>query len=293
MAIILNSRSGSAPQHAELVRTLGKAAVIADIHRVPADREDVADWIGSLARQYDTLVAAGGDGTVSTVAAAAVKAGKTLGVIPAGTLNHFAQDAGIPLQLEPAVTVLAARHTTLLDVGIVNDRVFVNNASIGAYPRMVWERNRVRQRGLPKPIAYALAIIDTWLEFSWISVRLWVDSQELVRRSPFVVVGNNEYEVEGMHFGKRPTMTAGRLSLYVAPDSGRLDLLALTARALLRRLKRYEKFEAWTAASISIDMSQREIDVALDGEINVLESPLRFGSKPRALKVIVPVEREG
>ena len=238
-------------------------------------------------------MAAGGDGTVSTVAAAVVKAGKTLGVIPAGTLNHFARDAGIPLQLEPALRALAAHQTALLDVGSVNDRVFVNNASIGAYPRMLWERSRARQRGLPRPIAYALAIMDTWLELSWIDVRLWVDNQELVRRSPFVVVGNNEYEVEGLHLGKRPTMTDGRLSLYVAPDSGRLDLLALTARALLRRLKRYEKFEAWTASSIAIDMSQREIDVALDGEISALAPPLRFGVNRRALKVIVPVKREG
>lgn len=293
MAIVLNPRSGSASQPPELVQALGRASVVADVHTIPSVHQDVAGWIDSVAQQYETLVAAGGDGTVSTVAAAVVKAGKTLGVIPTGTLNHFARDAGIPLPLEQAISALAAGHTRLLDVGVANDHVFVNNASIGAYPRMVWERNRGRQRGLPKPIAYALAIMDTWLELSWIDVRLLVENQELVRRSPFVVVGNNEYEVEGMHFGKRSTMTDGRLSLYVAPDSGRLDLLALTARALLRRLKRYEKFEAWTASSIAIDMSQRLIDVALDGEIFALEPPLRFSVRPRALRVIVPMERKG
>lgn len=291
MAIVLNPRSGSAPGQAELARALEGAAVRADIHCIPG--EGAADWITRIANEYETLVAAGGDGTVSTIAAAAVKTGKTMGVIPAGTLNHFARDAGIPQQLDEAIAVVAARHTVLLDVGVVNDQIFINNASIGAYPRMVWERSQARQRGLPRPIASALAIIETWLELRSVTVRLCVDNREMVRRSPFVFVGNSEYEVEGMQFGKRPTMTDGRLSLYVAPDSGRLDALALPARALLGRLKQHEKFEAWTASSISMEMSRREVSVALDGEIRMLETPLRFHVKRHALKTIVPPKKEG
>jgi len=293
IAIVLNSRSGSAPRQAELARILEVAGVVADIHSVPVERKRAGQWIGGLANQYETLVAAGGDGTVSSVAAAAAKAGKTLGVIPVGTLNHFARDAGIPVVLEQAIVVLAAGHTRSLDAGVVNDRIFINNASIGAYPRMVWERKQAGQRGLPRPVAHLLAVVDTWLELSWISVRLSVDGRELVRRSPFVVVGNNEYEVEGMQFGKRATLTAGRLSLYVAPDSGRLDAVALIARALVGRLKQSDKFEAWLASSIAMDMTKREIAVALDGEIHVLDAPLRFSVKPGALNVIVPAEREG
>ena len=275
------------------MRALETAGVVADIHSVPVKREGTAQWICSLANQYQTLVSAGGDGTLSSVAAVAAKAGRTLGVIPAGTLNHFARDAGIPLKLEQAIAVLAAGHTRSFDAGVVNDRIFINNASIGAYPRMVWERNQARQRGLPRPIADALAIVDTWLELSWTIVRLCVDGEDLVRRTPFVVVGNNEYEVEGMQFGRRPTMTAGRLSLYVAPDSGRLDVLTLIGRALLGRLKQSEKFEAWLASSITMDVPEPEIGVALDGEIHVLDRPLRFGVQRGALKVIVPAEREG
>lgn len=264
---------------------------MADIHCVPG--QGAAAWMTSIANQYDTLVAAGGDGTVSAVAAAAVNAEKTVGVIPAGTLNHFARDAGIPVQLEEAIAVLATRHTRLLDVGVVNAHVFVNNTSIGAYPRMVSERNQARQRGLPRLLASALAIIDTWLELRSVTVRLLVDNRELVRHSPFVFVGNSEYEVEGMQFGKRPTMTDGRLSLYVAPDSGRLGVLALPARALLGKLKQHQKFEAWLASSVAMDMSRREVSVALDGEITVLETPLRFSVRRHALRAIVPVGKAG
>ena len=119
---------------------------------------------------------------------------------------------------------------------MINDRVFINNASIGAYPRMVWERNRARQRGIPKPLASALAAVATWLELRTVVVRLDLDGREVVRRSPFVLVGNSEYELEGTRFGRRATMTDGKLSLYVAPGSG---------RRTLSRCRRARSSESW------------------------------------------------
>lgn len=108
------------------------------------------------------------------------------------------------------------------------------------------------------------------------------------RRTPFVFVGNGEYELEGMDFGKRPQIADGRLSLYIAPNAGRLAAVALPARALLGKLEEYDKFESFRAASVSIDLSRRVVGVALDGEIRVLEPPLRFGVERNALRVIVP-----
>jgi YegS/Rv2252/BmrU family lipid kinase len=291
IAILLNPRSGSAPEREALAQALAKAGLSADIHVVPDAR--VAGWITSIANGYETLVAAGGDGTISTVAGAVLKAGKTLGVIPAGTSNHFARDLGIPAPLEGAIAVLAAGSTSLVDVGMVNDRTFLNNASIGAYPRMVWERNKARQRGLPRPIASSIAVIDTWLELRNITVRLCIDRHELVRRSPFVVVGNGAYEVEGLQLGRRQTLADGTLSLYVAPGLGRVDALALPVRAFLGRLKQHQKFEAWRATTVTLDTSQTTVSVALDGEIDVIETPLRFSVRPRAVRAIVPKEKAG
>ena len=241
-----------------------------------------------IARQYDILVAAGGDGTASSVAAAAITTGKTFGVIPTGTLNHFARDAGIPMELNDALAAIAAGQTRVLDCGEVNGVVFINNASVGAYPRLVLERDRARRKGLPRSVALSLAVVRTWLKLRTITVRLCVDGKELIRRTPFVFVGNSEYEVEGIQFGRRPAMTDGKLSLYVLPESGRLDSLALSARALLRRLKDHQKFERYQASSISIELSRRRVGVALDGELRLLESPLRFHVRRHALRTIVP-----
>ena len=244
--------------------------------------------VDGIAAEYDLLVAAGGDGTVSTIAAAAVRSGKRFGVLPCGTLNHFARDTGIPLDLDAAAAVLAAGHTRALDIGVVNDHIFINNASIGAYPRMIWERSRARERGLPRPIAMTLAVTRTWFDLRSVTARLSVDGRELVRRTPFIFVGNSEYEVTGTDIGKRMTMTDGKLSLYMAPRFGRGHALLLPLHVLFGTLEKHERFEAIQAASITIDMPRPRVSVALDGEVRILESPLHFSVHHGALITVVP-----
>lgn len=115
-----------------------------------------------------------------------------------------------------------------------------------------------------------------------------VRSAALHAEVPFVLVGNGEYEVEGTQFGRRPTMAGGTLSLYLTPDSGRFSVLVLPFRALLRTLKRHDKFETYTASTILMNTTGSRIEVALDGEIRNLEPPLRFSIRREALRTIVP-----
>ncbi|MEX2273099.1 MAG: diacylglycerol kinase family protein [Vicinamibacterales bacterium] len=291
-AVVLNHRSGKAPAEQKLRDALEQAGLgSADILRVPAAMGGGS--VDHTAASCDVIVAAGGDGTVSTVAAAAARHGKTLGVIPCGTLNHFARDAGIPLALDEAVAVLASGHTRLLDVGDVNGHVFINNASIGAYPRMVWERNRAREKGLPRPLAVGLAVARTWFDLRSIAVRLSVDGTDMIRSSPFIFVGNSEYEIEGTSIGRRTTMTDGKLSLYMAPKFDRLDALLLPARVLLKSLERHENFEAMAASVITIEPSARRVAMALDGEIRTLDAPLRFTVRQNAVRTILPSQTDG
>jgi len=288
--VVLNRGSGTAPDRATLEAALAQAGIAADI--LPAPGERGGERIDHAAG-YDVLVAAGGDGTVSTVAAVAARHGTTMGVIPGGTLNHFARDTGIPLDLGGAVSVLAAGYTRLLDVGAVNDHIFINNASIGAYPRMVWERNQARRKGMPRPIAVSIAVARTWFDLRSIPVRLTADDTDMIRRSPFIFVGNSKYEVEGTSIGRRTTMTDGKLSLYLAPKFGRIDALLLPVRVLLRTLERHEKFEARTASAITIEPPGPRVVVALDGEIRTLDAPLRFTVHRGVLRAILPASSSG
>src|SRR5512145_345184 len=155
-AIIVNQLSGSAESRGkeldDAVRQAGLEARILRVHST----ELIAAAERAAAEGF-VLVAAGGDGTVSTVASVAVRTQSTFGVIPLGTLNHFARDAGIPLDPAKAAAVIAAEHTRELDVGQMNGSTFVNNVSLGLYPRLVWERQREQHRGRGKWTAFALA----------------------------------------------------------------------------------------------------------------------------------------
>ncbi|MBA3949585.1 MAG: NAD(+)/NADH kinase [Acidobacteria bacterium] len=283
--IVLNSRSGTALEREKLDEALARTGCEAEVIEAG---EDIAATARRAAAGCDVLIASGGDGTVSTVAAAAVAADRVFGVIPSGTLNHFARDARIPADLDEALALIQAGHTRLFDVGELNGHLFINNASIGAYPRLVWERNRARSFGLPRPLAMGFAVARTWAGLRSMAVRVSVDSTVLVRRTPFIFVGNSEYEIEGTSLGTRPTMTNGRLSLYMAPRFGRVDALLLPLRVLRSTLASHETFEAMTASSISVETARRRVSAALDGEVRIFTPPLRFIVRRHALKVLAP-----
>lgn len=287
IAIVRNPRSGSAPETSALFR----AAHVADLPVTIADAplgSALAPWLQRIAADYDIVVAAGGDGTVSSVAGAVARAGKTLAIIPTGTLNHFARDAGIPTNLDDAAAVIAHGRERLVDIGAINDRVFVNNVSLGNYPRMVHERDQLEQRGRSHTVATAIAVSRTWWHLRKLTVFLDIDGKALTRRSAFIVVGNGSYVLSGFALGKRDQISDGKLSLYVAPSTGRLGALMLPMRALIGSLERHEQFETFCATRITAAFGRRTVTVAIDGEVCDLESPLHLAIRRRALRVLVP-----
>src|SRR5215210_424096 len=163
IAIVLNPASGVAPRaHArqEVEALCRDAGLDARIHEPADPRELSVAAQQALQAHAEAVVAAGGDGTVSAVASVLAGTSTPLGVLPLGTLNHFAKDLGIPMDLEKAVRTVAARNSRHVDVACVNDRVFINNSSIGVYPSVVASRERLRQQGRSKWVALALATLD-------------------------------------------------------------------------------------------------------------------------------------
>lgn len=249
---------------------------------------DIAD-AAREASGYDVVVAGGGDGTVGTVAAGVAEGGRVLGVLPLGTRNHFARDLGIPGSLEEAVAVIARGETRAVDLGEVNGAVFVNNASLGLYPRLVEERDDKRFRlGLGKTLAMLVATVQVLRRFRVLRVRVEVPGHSRVLTTPFVVVGNNEYSMEAFRLGARSCLDGGALSLYVARCTRARSILRLAALALLDRLEQARDFETARVAEARLDTWQRTARVALDGEVRRLRTPLHFRSRPAALRVLAP-----
>ena len=236
-----------------------------------------------------TIIVGGGDGTLNAAAGLLIGSGIALGVLPLGTFNHFAKDLHVPLDLGRAVTTIAEGYCAQVDVGAVNDRFFLNNASLGIYPRLVETRHLEQQRlGHGKWPAFAWAALAVLRRYPFVEVLLNIDGKSLARRTPFVFVGNNRYEMEGFRIGERARLDGGELSLYVANRTGRLGLLRLALRALLHRLNQAADFDMVHARHIEVQTRRERVHIATDGEILLMQTPLRFRVVPGALKVIVP-----
>ena len=287
ITIIVNESSGTAAaRSSDLEDAVNKSGLNASIVRVKPPEIAAAAQQAAAARQV--LVAAGGDGTVSTVASVAVETGSTFGVIPLGTLNHFARDAGIPLDVDKAVAVIGAGRTRALDVGKLNGWNFVNNASLGIYPHLVWEREREQCRGRRKWSAFAIALVRTWRRYPTVHVRMEVDGVPLLRRTPFVFIGNGEYRAEGLGLGSRASLEKGALSVCLAPGVDRFQFLTFPVRAVAGRLAADVHFEAFSARDVTVETVRQTVDLALDGELRTAHLPLRASVRPRALNTILP-----
>jgi diacylglycerol kinase family enzyme len=290
IAAVVNAGSGSRDFHDVPGLIAGAFAV----HGVePSVAVVPGGEIGDAARHAlqggaSVVVAGGGDGTVSTVASVLAGTGIPLGVLPFGTLNHFARDLRIPLEMEAAVGTIAAGHSVAVDVGEVNGRYFINNASLGLYPRLVWEREKERRAGRGKLGALAVAAVRTWQRYRRVHVIVNNGEQQRVVRTPFVFVGNNEYELEGLEVGRRERVTDGRLQVCTAPDMTRMELVRVVAGAFTGRLRAVDHFESLCATECSIQARSRRQGVTLDGELYVMTMPLLFRTHPGMLRVLVP-----
>jgi diacylglycerol kinase family enzyme len=292
VTVILNEGSGTganAQSGDRIQAAFAAAGWKAQIHL--ANRSAPPDQLArdAAARGVPIIVAAGGDGTVSAVASALTGTGAILGVLPMGTLNHFAKDMHIPLHLEGAVATITRGRTTKCDVGEVNGRIFVNNSSLGIYPSMVFERELQRRRtGRSKWTALFWASLTVLRRLRSVRVRLNINGETRIRKTPFVFVGNNEYEIEGLNVGRRASLSSGHLSLYVAQPASRARLVWLSLIAIFGRLRTEKDFEVFRLEETWIETKRKRLRVSRDGEIDTLRAPLHYRIRAGALRVLVP-----
>lgn len=287
VAVILNPRAGHGADEAlqreivELFAKHGREATIMGSGAKPGDGARAAVEAGCR-----VVVAAGGDGTVNAVASTVVGREIPLGVLPVGTLNHFAKDLGLPLDLPDAVRVVAQGAIRQVDVGEVNGLYFLNNSSIGVYPRIVELRHRYESSGLGKWFAALWASLAVLRRRPFVGVRIHVDDETVLRRTPFVFVGNNEYRMVGLRAVSRDSLTGGQLAMYVMKASRRLSLLRLGLEVMARGVDRVPELDLFRVAECKVETRRRRLQVALDGEVRMLASPLEYRSLPGALRVL-------
>ena len=292
ITVIINGHAGAGHDDAmagDLRAKFAANGMAATIVLARDGKDLIAAARAAVARGVPMVAGGGGDGTQNAVAAQLVGTGIPYGVLPMGTLNHFAKDLGIPLDLDGAVRTIATGNPKQVDVGVVNEQVFLNNSSLGLYPDIVRDREKQQSRlGRGKWPAALWATFAALRRYPFLSVRMQADDKRLARRTPFVFIGNNEYTMEGLAIGARSRLDAGTLSLYVAQRPGRLGLLRFAVRALIGGLKEERDFDVLLAQDMTIETRHKHLHVAFDGEVEKMTTPLRYRIRPGALTVMVP-----
>ena len=290
--VIINAGAGN-PHVEDRSRSLSELFLAGGIHadvRLARTGSDIDALVRAAVNEHPPmLIAAGGDGTISTAAAALAGTDIPLGVLPFGTLNHFAKDLGVPLELEASVRNIIENNVTAVDVAEVNGRVFINNSSLGLYPDMVRDRERQQSRlGRGKWHSFLWASLSVLRRFPFLVVRIEVESTKEDFVTPVVFIGNNEYQMQGFDIGGRESLQGGVLSIYIVKKQRRAALVRLSLAALLGRLEQARDFEALTATELVIETHRTRVLVSADGEVQPMTSPLHYRIRPRALRVIVP-----
>lgn len=293
LAVVINAGSGTAkrlgPQAmAEQIRRRVQANCNedADVRVVPPG--DLPQVLQEVTGRNEEVWVGGGDGTLRSAAELVMQRGGILGVLPLGTMNLLARDLSIPLEIDRAVEAIARAPVDAIDVGQVNNRLFLNKSALGLYPEMIVDRERRRRlRGLEKWPAM--------MEAAWHALRrhrqmeITVDYHGMSRRivSPSVIVAVGPYEFRAGRLFGRTDLQSGELRLYVSHEKTWLGSAGQMAKMFLGTLEADPELETIEAEHIAIDF-ERAKPVANDGEVDILPGPIHYRVAPRALRVRRP-----
>lgn len=294
--VVVNSAAGSS-QGDDSDETRIRAAfadtdVQIDVEAIdPGDFHDALSRIWSETSGLDAIVVAGGDGTVNAAANAAAGTDIVLSVLPLGTFNHFAQDLGLPNDLAGAAQAMAGAKMRTIDVGEVNGRVFVNNSVLGVYPTMVAERDRIiDDRGWGKIRAVSVAVIHVIrnVPIHRFDLRGSGGFRRQKLRTPFVFIGNGTYDNASGGLVEREDLTDGTLGVAIARTLSVPAMVRTAVRALVRGAVNTDDLDLEELSELTVDGGTSRLRVAIDGEVDWFELPLRYRVRARDLKVLAP-----
>ena len=290
--IILNPHSGkkrSGEKARQLREEVGNYPGRFVIREVTEGSEIEAAVKRAVAEGYRTIAAAGGDGTICGVASALAGTGCRLGVLPLGTFNYFARGNGVPETVPEAVKVLAETPGRPVDIAEVNGRVFLNNASLGAYAKVLESRERIyRKYGRSRLAAYWSVIVALRNFRTRLRVTMTVDGEVHRFKTPMIFVANNAFQLELFNLDGADLIREGKLVALVAPDVGRWGLIAFAIRLALGGMDKGRDFELLAGRDIKVETRRRGATVARDGERERLRAPFGFLLQAEALELVAP-----
>lgn len=243
----------------------------------------------AVASDADVIVAAGGDGTATAIANHVLDTGKTLAILPLGTFNLLAKDLKLPSDLQAWAAALPAMEPRAIDVGVVNDRIFLHKTVIGLMPDLAAGRERVRGGGIRAQLGYLRYFVRRVARSRRIALEIKTDTGEIqIERVHAVGVASNAYDEGVGRFMTRQTLDSGLLTLYKVRRLSVIDLVRLVTGMIAGHWQRDPSLAIQVAHGVSIRSRKPRLQVMIDGEVENLETPLHFSIRHKALAVLAP-----
>jgi len=295
--IVLNAGSGhkdSATERAIIegvLRTAGREHRVLVVDDASRLREIAAEAVSLARASGGVVVAAGGDGTINAVAQAVLSSGCPFGVLPQGTFNYFSRTHGIASDTALATQSLLTARAHPVQVGLVNDRVFLVNASLGLYPQLLEDREAwKRQFGRSRLVAFGAGLVTLLRSHRRLRLHFEYRGREHDVRTPTLFVGNNRLQME--QIGTAQAFEEGRLAAIMLRPVGLAGMLWLLLRGAMARLGEADNVISFGFDSLTVRPSRfrkvRRMKVATDGEVAWLDTPLTFRVAPEPLALLMP-----
>ncbi|MEO5862798.1 MAG: diacylglycerol kinase family protein [Burkholderiales bacterium] len=264
--------------------------VVEDPHRI----SDLArEAVRRAQKANGIVVAAGGDGTINAVAQATLGSGCAFGVLPQGTFNYFSRTHGIPADTAPAMQMLLHETAQPVQVGLVNGRLFLVNASLGLYPKLLEDREAWKKKfGRSRLVAFGAGLMTLLRGHRNLRLRIEVHGETHDVITPTLFVGNNVLQMEQLGLPESQAIDSGELAAVTLRPVSRLSMLWLLLRGALGQLGEADQVVNFSFSRLTVRPSRafgaRRLKVATDGEITWLTLPLEFSVSPEPLQLIRP-----
>jgi diacylglycerol kinase family enzyme len=298
LLIVINAGSGhhnSDDEQAVMARVFTQAGREFEFLSVdtPAQIDEVARRAVRQAKaQGGVVVAAGGDGTINAVARAVLGSGCPFGVLPQGTFNYFGRVHAIPQETEAAARALVGASVSPVQVGQVNGRLFLVNASLGLYPQLLEDREAWKQQfGRSRLVAFVSGMASMLQTRSQLQLQIESAGQVAALRTPTLFVGNNHLQLTRVGIAEKDAnaVVHGQLAGVVVRPIGTLALFGLLLRGLLGRLGDADNIHSFSFRRLTVTpRGRRRVKVATDGEVCWMQAPLVFEVADQPLLLMVP-----
>ena len=280
VVLIYNPASGSEYTLRRIRPLFKRYDVVIDYHFTVKQLD--SPKLASLIKRGVTLAVIGGDGTLNAVARRIVGTKSVLLPLPGGTFNHFVRDLKMAPTVEQVLRGLSKARVRTIDVGYVNDELFLNNSNLGLYPFSLIERKQTKKL-VGKWLAAGLSAVDQLSVFR--RHKLMVDGNSI--RSPFIFVGNNTYDIESSLIPQRTGFSRGVLTVMIATSRSRTALIRAIFAVMRGDISHRDDFELRHPKQLTIDSRHKRFPVSFDGEVKHMAPPLNYSIRAKCLKVLV------